>query len=169
MIVINILFKQVLIKEPPTQNPFKLVYKVLAYAVKNKFPRQRSAFTYCEDGIPSRIDLGKNKYGGPFTTEQVEDVKTLFRVITVFVIGSAMFALTEEWSSLKQDVNSLIRNEGTDRQFSKCSSDYIITGMLLHQRNNLNTIIMSFFSIQSSIVAHQTPKVKTNSLLQDPS
>ena len=110
-----------------------------------------------------------NIYGGPFTTEQVEDVKTLFRVVTVFVIGSAMFALTEEWSSLKQDVNSLIRNEGTDRQFSKYSSDYLITGMLLHQRNNLNTIIMSFFSILSLIIAHQTPKVITNSLLQDPS
>ena len=28
--------------------------------------------------IPSRIDLGKSNCGGPFTTEQVEDVKTFF-------------------------------------------------------------------------------------------
>ena len=69
------LFNQVLVKEPATQNPFKLVYGVIRFAIKNKYPRQRSAFTYCEDEPPSRIDFGKSKYGGPFTTEQVEDVK----------------------------------------------------------------------------------------------
>ena len=67
-----------LVKEPVTQNPFKLIYKVLHYAIKNKRPQHRSAFTYCEDELPSRIDFGKSKYGGSFTTEQMEDVKTFF-------------------------------------------------------------------------------------------
>lgn len=128
-VVINILCKQVLTKEPPTQNPFKLIYKVLVYAIKNKYPQQRSAFTYCEDGIPSRIDFGKQKYGGPFTTEQVEDVKTLFRVAILCIIAGAMFALAESWSSMKLAVNSLLRNEEAIQKFNKCSSDYIITGM----------------------------------------
>lgn len=128
-VVINILFKDVLIKEPPTQNPFKLIYKVLVYTIRNKYPQQRSAFTYCEDGIPSRIDYGKRKYGGPFTTEQVEDVKTMFRVSALCFIGCAIFVFTETWSSLKLAVNNLFRNEATIQQFSKCSSEYIITGM----------------------------------------
>ena len=71
----NYLFSNRLIKEPVTQNPFKLIYKVVRYAIKTKHPRQRSAFTYWEDDPPSRMDFGKIKYGGPFTTEQVEDVK----------------------------------------------------------------------------------------------
>ena len=75
--------KHVLIREPVTQNPFKLVYNVVKYAIKNKRPRCRSAFTYCEDELPSRIDFGKSKYGGPFTTEQVEDVKTFFRLLPI--------------------------------------------------------------------------------------
>ena len=79
-----------LVKEPVTQNPFKLVYNVVKYAIKNKHPRYRSAFTYCEDELPSRIDFGKNKYGGPFTTEQVEDVKTFLRLLTVVVFGCTM-------------------------------------------------------------------------------
>ena len=83
-----LLFNQVLIKEPVTQNPFKLVYGVIKFAIKNKYPIQRSAFTYCEDEQPSRIDFGKSKYGGPFTTEQVEDVKTLLRLLVVIVIGN---------------------------------------------------------------------------------
>ena len=57
-------------------NPYHLIYHVLKYAKKHKYPVQRSALTYWEDEIPSRIDLGKSKYGGPFTTEEVENVKT---------------------------------------------------------------------------------------------
>ena len=41
----------------------------------------RSAFTYWADCPPSRLDMGKDKYGGPFTNEQVEDVKTFFRLL----------------------------------------------------------------------------------------
>ena len=36
-----------LIKEPVVKNPFRLVYQVIRYVIKNKQPRQRSAFTYC--------------------------------------------------------------------------------------------------------------------------
>ena len=93
---LNLILKNVLIIEPATRNPFKLVYDVIKYAVKNKSPRLRSAFTFCEDEKPSRIDFGKRKYGGPFTTEQVEDVKTLFRIIMVFSILSALHGLSNE-------------------------------------------------------------------------
>ena len=41
----------------------------------------RSAFTYWEEDIPPHIDLGKSKYGGPFTTEEVEDTKAFLRII----------------------------------------------------------------------------------------
>ena len=79
-----------LIKEPIQQNPLKLVYQVIRYAIRNKYPRQRSAFIYCEDKLPSRIDFGKSKYGGPFTTEQVEDVKTFLRFIPLIIVGGAL-------------------------------------------------------------------------------
>lgn len=77
-----------LIKEPVVKNPFRLVYQVIRYTIKNKHPRQRSAFTYCEDYIPSRIDFSKIKYGGPFTTEQVEDIKTVLRLLPIIIVGS---------------------------------------------------------------------------------
>ena len=90
VLILSFLSNDVLIKEPVTQNPFKLVYKVVQFAIKNKYPRCRSAFTYCEDELPSRLDLGKHKYGGPFTTEQVEDVKTFLRLLTVVFFGCVM-------------------------------------------------------------------------------
>ena len=65
-------------------NPYIMVYKVLKYACFNKSAQNRSALTYWESEMPSRIDLGKEKYGGPFKEIQVEDTKTLGRIITVF-------------------------------------------------------------------------------------
>ena len=82
------------IVDPGSRNPYKLVYRVLRFAAKNKYPIQRSAFTYCEDELPSRIDFGKHKYGGPFTTEEVEDVKTFLNILSVlFAVG---FVFTTE-------------------------------------------------------------------------
>jgi hypothetical protein len=41
--------------------------------------------TYWEHTAPSRIDLGKKKYGGPFTEDEVEDVKVFWRILgTIF-------------------------------------------------------------------------------------
>ena len=52
---------------------------------KNNYPRSRSALTYWEEDHPSRLDLGKEKYGGPFSEERVEDVKTVLRLIPLLI------------------------------------------------------------------------------------
>ena len=54
---------------------------MLNYARKTKYPEHRSAFTYIDEEEPSRLDYGKHKFGGPFTEEDVEDVKTVFRLL----------------------------------------------------------------------------------------
>ena len=80
------------IVEPCGNNPYKLVYKVIRFVCLHKIPVNRSAFTYCEDELPSRLDLGKSKYGGPFTTEQVEDVKVFLGILKVLLsIGPIFF------------------------------------------------------------------------------
>ena len=71
--------------EPAGNNPFATVYQVLKYSWKHKVPERRSAFTYWEEDIPRRIDLGKNKYGGPFTTEEVEDTKSFFHILLLLL------------------------------------------------------------------------------------
>ena len=51
-------------------NIFKQVWKVLSFSCRQKYPLNRSAFIYCEDNVPSRLDLGKEQYGGPFTSSK---------------------------------------------------------------------------------------------------
>ena len=114
-----------LIKEPIKQNPLKLVYKVIRYAIRNKYPRQRSAFTYCEDELPSQIDFGKTKYGGPFTTEQVEDVKTFFRFIPLAIVtgvlaGSILTNNTIRDKLYHQFTRDIGINEITRSYVAKC-------------------------------------------------
>ena len=84
------------------KNPIKLIVRVLCYARKHKYPENCSALTYWEEEAPSRLDLGKDKYGGPFTEEEVEDVKTVFRMLPLF-IGFVAFILSDDlyWSAVK--------------------------------------------------------------------
>ena len=60
---------------------------------KHNNPIQRSAFTYCEEEQPSRMDFGKEKYGGPFTTEQVEDVKVFLGILCVLLSFGPTFTV----------------------------------------------------------------------------
>ncbi len=76
-----LLAKKWLIIEPKSPQSLKTIYRVLKFAAKHKAPLNRSALTYWEEDVPSRMDLGKSRYGGPFTTEQVEDVKTILRLL----------------------------------------------------------------------------------------
>ena len=79
--------------EHSSTNPYLLVWRVLKFAAQHRKPIRRSAFTYCETGYPSRLDFGKQRYGGPFTTEQAEDVKTLFNILKVLLCLAPVFFL----------------------------------------------------------------------------
>ena len=79
--------------EHSSTNPYLLVWRVLKFAAQHQKPIRQSAFTYCETGYPSRLDFGKLRYGGPFTMEQVEDVKTLFNILKVLLCLAPVFFL----------------------------------------------------------------------------
>ena len=79
------LCQQWLDKTHKATNPIKLIIQVLNYTRKHSFPERRSAFTYLDEEQPARIDFGKDKFGGPFTEEEVEDVKTVLRLLPLLI------------------------------------------------------------------------------------
>ena len=125
---LSLIFQGILLKEPPAtqRKPFQLIYKVVKYAVRTKHPRLRSAFTYCEDELPSRMDFGKSKYGGPFTIEQVEDVKTFLRMLVIIIFASAVnsgiFALQDIESHLLHAFNYFISVKSPE-EMRECISE----------------------------------------------
>jgi peptide/histidine transporter 3/4 len=87
--------------EPAGVNPYKLVYKVTKFVYQHKVPLRRSAFTYCTEELPSRMDVGKHKYGGLYSTKQVEDVKAFWGILKVVLsIGPAFLLQTTTQSIL---------------------------------------------------------------------
>ena len=114
---------------PLLTNPVKLIVKVLNYARKNKYPRNRSALTYWEESAPSRIDLGKDKYGGPFTEEEVEDVKTFFRYLPLLVCLFGVTVVTIVLPSLHVS-NNIVHSKGTCILHSE-NIIYLILSILL--------------------------------------
>ena len=86
--------------EPAGVNPYKLVYRVVKFAYQHKVPLRRSAFTYCDEESPTRLDVGKHKFGGPFTTKQVEDVKAFWGILKVLITIGPAFLLQTVMQSL---------------------------------------------------------------------
>ena len=62
-----------------------MVYRVLRFAAGHSKPLRRSAFSYCDDERPGRMEFAKQRFGGPFTTETVEDVKTFLRILLMLL------------------------------------------------------------------------------------
>ena len=82
-------------------NPYRNVYRVLNFTAKYGKPLgHRSALTYSDDVRPSRIDFAKQKYGGIFTTEVVEDVKTFLRILLMLLAITPMFCFEVSTSYL---------------------------------------------------------------------
>ena len=66
-------------------NPYHMVYVIVMYAIRHNEPQNRSSLTFWENEVPTRLDLGKEKYGGPFVEEKVENVKMLGRVLLILL------------------------------------------------------------------------------------
>ena len=144
-----------LIIEPKSTQSLKTIYRVLKFAAKHKAPLNRSAFTYWEEDIPSRIDLGKSKYGGPFTTEQVEDVKTILQLTAIslpfsFLIFSSLFLINVlvKSADINFKLGLTLCTASVNELFLFSSSEYCILGFVAYEfaiypliRNRLPSIL----------------------------
>ena len=81
----NFILNHWLAKEHIISNPLPQIRKVVQYTIRNRYQWPR-LFLCEEHGLLSRLNIAKTIYAGPFTSEQVEDVKTFFRVVGVIAI-----------------------------------------------------------------------------------
>ena len=93
LLLISCLKRQWFHIEHRCHNPYRTVYGIIKFAKSHKHPLRRSAFTHCDNYIPARLDFAKERFGGPFTTEQVENVKTFLRILLILFAVGPTFAL----------------------------------------------------------------------------
>ena len=120
-------------------NPVKQIFKVLNYARHHSQPVFRSAFTYGE--VPSRLDPAKNRYGRPFTTEEVEDVKTFNRILLVLISLFGLLLLPNTMPSL------IILN-----YYAKPSTEYGVLLTVLYWVNIQNILPVLLIPVRMLII-----------------
>ena len=112
--------------EKRQQNSYKMVIQVLNFARKHKKPIKRTAETYCDRIRPSRLDYTKERYGGPFTSEQAEDVKTFLRIFGVLVCLCFVFILEVPTSYFMFPLFALHAGTGEDLAHINCTGRWIV-------------------------------------------
>ena len=114
-----------------------IVFRVLKFAKQHKAPLNRSALTYWEESIPPRIDLGKSKYGGPFTTEEVENVKTVLRMFALsflFGIIFILFYLFQQFVYINGYQSTIYScSSVTLRSFTYETSLWVVGGVIIYE------------------------------------
>ncbi len=133
-LVSNQLFRKVLDTQRAGGNPLKTIHEVLKFARKHKYPQRRSAFTYWEDNEPSRLDLAKRRYGGSHTTEQVEDVKTFFRILAVLSVVLIVCVGNVALDTTSSELLNHLKHSSTGRNgsLSACYASATIDNLRTH-------------------------------------
>ena len=122
IIISDCLCQQWLDRTHKVTNPIKLIIQVLNYTRKHSYPERRSAFTYIDEEQPTRMDYGKEKFGGPFTEEEVEDVKTVLRLLSMVIclslsVGALELIPMMVYLFYDDEINSLLNESITNWLF----------------------------------------------------
>ena len=97
-LILDVLLRHWFVIEPKSNknNPLKQIAKILWYASKASPNKQRIPSTVRHEldrDHFGRLDLAKQRYGGKYETEAVEDVRTFFRILLLlFSIGTAVLS-----------------------------------------------------------------------------
>ena len=79
--------------DPEKRNPLWNIIKIYLAATKAKRPKIRSAFSFSNLPAPTRMDLTKEVHGGQFDSEEVENAKTVGRILMVLLsVSGALIA-----------------------------------------------------------------------------
>ena len=143
--------------ESRRHNPYKVVAKVLNFARKNNYPLQRSAFTFCDDERPSRLDFAKERFGGPFTTEQVEDVKILLRIVLILLVIGPTFSMDPLIDNLSFAFIGL--HMGSFQSLEKCRWDMFVTNSGVIRSAITTLIFPAYMWFTFSLFHNRIPKM----------
>ena len=92
-LVLNAILRGWFSIDPEKRDPLWNIVKIFAAAVRAKRPQIRSAFSFSSLPAPTRMDLTKEVHGGQFESEEVENAKTVGRILMVLLsVSGALIA-----------------------------------------------------------------------------
>ena len=149
--------------EPVKSNPYKLILKVLVFAWKNKRPvRPPSAFVYGDRDVrPSRLNLAKERFGGPFQNCDVEDVKTFTRVLCILTTLLPLFILEVPVSDGVFSLFTLHAGTSASNNYTNCTVTWMIVGSGSLSYLTQVVFFPMYIWIMFSVLRNRVPKILT--------
>lgn len=129
-----------LVKEEVIGQSFHETMKIINYVVRNR--RLRYDFSNDDHNIPSRFDIAKHQYGGPYTAQKVDNVHTFLWIVTVLaacgIVFGAIMPVEFAREKLQNRWDGFKKADGLLGCYSKLTlryNDYIIvvTSVLLYE------------------------------------
>ena len=144
-------------RDTGSRNPYREVAEVVRFARRHKISFQHSTTTSQEHNTPTGLDLGKSKYGGPFTTEQVENVKAFFGILFVLLSLGPFFTADIAASAFLPILSQHMDNE--DYEYSKTIlRSLFANGGTLYPQSIL-VFIPVYLLILEPLFRRYTPKI----------
>ena len=113
-LALDFLFHSCLTKEQPTGEPLSLIFNVVKFSMKH-----RHSFVI-ESETTSRFNIAKRIYGGPFTSQQVEDVKSMLRIIMLIAVCSIVSAALIPVGYATFEIEYSLMNWSKPNDFTGC-------------------------------------------------
>jgi peptide/histidine transporter 3/4 len=88
---LDFLFHRTLVHEPVVhRKSLRVILGVIKYTIRNRHLRYSLSAT-ANNVIPSRFEVAKHMHGGPFTSQQVDNVRTFLWVLIIIAVCSLVF------------------------------------------------------------------------------
>ena len=161
LILVNCFTHRMFNKERVKYNPYKMILRVLNFARKHKGPvGHPSAFAYCDEFKPSRLDYAKQRYGGPFNTPDVEDVKTFTRLFLLVISLGPIFVIVVPTSSYLFSAYAVHTGNHNVVYKSNCSMDWVLLRSGLSS-DIFSTLILPLYTWLYSVLSRKSmlPKI----------
>ena len=122
---------------PASRNPFKLVYKILKYSVRK---------------CCSKLDLCKQEYGGPFESEEVDNVKAFLGIIRIIFAIGPIFAADVAFSGILPKlaqhelvIHSYSDNNETLNETYTYFAEIDVPGLSVHKSGCITPLMVVIF------------------------
>lgn len=93
---LDFMFQHVLVKEQVTVKSIRVIIGVIAYTIRNRHLRHNQIAVASDNGaVPSRFNIAKHMHGGPYTSQQVDNVRRFLSVLAVIGLFAVVLGASE--------------------------------------------------------------------------
>ena len=123
----DFLLQHWLVREHKKVNSLRLIVKVVKYTIRYRKVSLQHRYPV-SNKLLSRLDVAKRTFGGPFTSQQVEDVKSFVKILAIAsvctAVGSGIAPVEYASEKFEHHLQNWHQNDGLTACFTKLSMDY---------------------------------------------